>query len=349
MSVSIKTCNQVLDGKDIMIYSLTNENGLKVEICNLGASVLSLITPDRDGKYHDVVLGFEKIESYFENKPFFGATIGRHANRIEDASFEVKGVQYRLAQNDGNNHLHGGNRGFDKVVWEGAILNKEEACVAFHYTSEDMEENYPGRLETRVTYTLSSDNALRIDYFAVSDKDTVVNLTNHSYFNLSGHDSGDIGNHELMINGDCFTIIDDHCIPTGEIISVEGTALDFRTFKTIAKDLNSCEQQIMNGKGYDHNYVLRSRGDLQEKAAEVFDPASGRRLEVYTTKPGIQFYSGNHLEGLDTGKNGAVYKKWSGFCLETQYFPNAMKHKSFPSPILKKEQEYKHTTVYKFL
>ena len=348
MGIWKQNCDEVLDGKAIDIYTLSNETGMRVEICNLGASVISLFTPDRNGKYQDIVLGFQKIESYYKNRPFLGAIIGRHANRIEGASFEISGVCYKLARNDGKNHLHGGNKGFDKVVWNGEIVNNGEESLVFSYISEDMEENYPGRLEVKVTYTLTFNNALRIDYYATSDKDTVVNLTNHSYFNLSGHDAGDIRGHEIMIDADYFTAIDEHCIPTGEICIVDGTAMDFRTMKLVDTGLESQEQQVINGKGYDHNFVLRSKGDLNTKAAEVFDPVSGRRMEVYTTKPGVQFYSGNHLEGSDLGKNGVIYKKWSGLCLETQYFPNAMKHKNFPSCLLKKGEEYKHTTLYKF-
>ncbi|ABR49919.1 Aldose 1-epimerase [Alkaliphilus metalliredigens QYMF] len=349
MDILIEKCNEALDGNTLVIYTLTNEAGMKVKICNLGATIISLFAPDRKGKYQDIVLGFEKIENYYNNTQFLGAIIGRYANRIEGGVIEIGGIEYKLERNDGNNHLHGGYRGFDKVFWSDEAVSKGEKSLVLSYTSEDMEENYPGKLEVKVSYSLTSDNALRIDYYGISNKDTIVNLTNHSYFNLSGHDKGDIGGHELIIDAEYFTPINQECLPTGEIRSVEGTAMDFRNMKIIATGLESDEEQIIMGQGYDHNFVLRSNGDLKKKAAEVHDPVSGRRMEVYTTKPGIQFYSGNHLESSATGKNGVSYKKWSGLCLETQYFPNGMKHKHFPSCILKKGKEYKHTTIYKFL
>lgn len=349
MGISSRRSGKLLDGKEIIIYTLENEKGLKVEISNLGAAILALFVPDGKGGCQDVALGFEQLESYYENKPFLGAVIGRHANRIGGASFELNGIEYPLAQNDGSNHLHGGIKGFHKMIWEGRIVQGEEECLILRYFSRAGEENYPGNLEVEVTYSLTADNGLRIDYSAVSDEDTVVNLTNHCYFNLGGHDSGDILQHQFLIHADYFTPIDDNCLPIGELAPVAGTPLDFRSPRTIAAGLESKEEQIIKGQGYDHNFVLNSKGDLQQKAAEVFDPVSGRGLEVYTTKPGIQFYSGNHLAGADAGKNGAVYSKWSGFCLETQYFPNAMKHKNFPSPILRKGQEYKHTTIYRFI
>ena len=342
----VKRVCKAPDGKEILIFTLVNEVGMRVEICNIGASVLSLYTPDRCGKYEDIVLGYEKLESYFINSKFIGVVIGRHANRIEDAAFELGGIKYELARNEGNNHLHGGCRGFGRVIWDSEDANADR--VTLSYISKDMEEGYPGSLQVKVTYTLTTDNALVIDYYAISDKDTVVNLTNHSYFNLAGHDAGDIGKHQLMIAADYFTPINENGIPTGEIKTVEGTALDFRNMREIGSFLDNEEEQIIKGKGYDHNFVLNSSGDITKKATEVYEPLSGRRMEVYTTKPGIQFYSGNHLEGSDLGKGGAIYKKRSGFCLETQYFPNALKHKHFPSCILKEGVEYRHSTIYKF-
>lgn len=349
MGISSRKSGRFLDGKEIIIYTLENVEELKAEICNLGATVLSLYVPDRNGVCQDVVLGFEQLESYFENKQFFGSIIGRHANRIGDACFELNGIRYELAKNDGSNHLHGGPKGFHKTVWESEILKKDEECLVFRYFSKDGEENYPGNLKVEVTYSLTPDKGLQIDYYAISDADTVVNLTNHCYFNLSGHGSSDILKHEFLIQADYFTPIDQSCLPIGEISSVAGTPMDLRCRKNIINELESGDEQIIKGKGFDHNFVLNSNGNLQQKAAEVFDPVSGRHMEVYTTKPGLQFYSGNHLAGADPGKDGTIYKKWSGFCLETQYFPNAMKCRNFPSPILKKGQEYQHTTIYKFL
>ena len=349
MKISCRRSGKFLDGKEIIIYTLENEKGMKAEILNLGAAVWSLSVPDRDGACRDVVLGYENLESYFENKEFMGVIIGRHANRLQDACFELNGIHYELAKNEGNHHLHGGNKGFHKMIWEGELAGAEKDVLVLRYFSKAGEENYPGGLTVEVAYSLMPDNGLRIDYFAASDEDTVVNLTNHCYFNLSGHDAGDILRHEFLIEADCFTPIDESCLPTGVMAPVEGTPMDFRVGRTIQAGLESSAEQIIKGKGYDHNFVLNSKGDLQQKAAEVFDPVSGRKMEVYTTKPGLQFYSGNHLAGAEMGKDGVSYGKWSGFCLEAQYFPNAMKHKSFPSPILRKGEEYRRTTIYRFL
>lgn len=349
MAITSKLYGKTSDGKEIYLYRLSNSNGMTAEIINYGGIVVSLCVPDRDGKIDDVVLGYEKLEDYENDKFYFGAIIGRHANRIEDSVFEINGREYRLNANEGRNHLHGGLKGFDKVVWDAEIIkNNEGECLQLSYTSADGEENYPGNLQTRVTYTLTSDNALKIDYFAVSDKDTVVNLTNHSYFNLSGHDKGDITEHKIMINADKFTPINKECLPTGEIREVKGTPMDFTVMASIKPGLSSGYEQIVLGNGYDHNYVLNVSGKGIEKAAELYDDKSGRLMEVYTTKPGLQFYSGNFIEDGLKGKGGARYVKRSGLCLETQYFPNAMKHKHFPSPVLRAGQEYRHTTVYKF-
>ncbi len=346
MSMKVARVCNAPDGKEIRVFTLVNASGMRAELCNIGASVLSLYTPDRWGKYEDIVLGYERLESYLDNSKFLGAVIGRHANRIEDAAFELGGIKYELARNEGNNHLHGGYRGFGRAIWDTEIANADS--VTLSYFSKDTEEGYPGSLQVKVIYTLTADNGLRIDYYATSDKDTVVNLTNHSYFNLVGHAAGDISKHQLMIAADAFTPIDENSIPTGEIRAVGDTELDFRNMKEIGNGLGSGEEQIIKGKGYDHNFVLNSSGDITKKAAEVYEPICGRKMEVYTTKPGIQFYSGNHLEGSDVGKGGVIYKKRSGFCLETQYFPNALKHQHFPSCVLKKGEEYRHTTIYKF-
>jgi len=350
MAVSSNLYGNTSEGKEVHIFNISNSNGMTVEIINYGGIVVSLNVPGREGKFDDVVLGYDKLEDYEnKNNAYFGAIIGRHANRIEDSVFELNGKEYRLNANEGRNHLHGGLKGFDKVVWNAEIIkNSDGECLQLSYTSADGEENYPGNLDTKVTYTLTDDNALKIDYFAVSDKDTVVNLTNHSYFNLSGHDKGDITEHKVMINADKFTVINEECLPTGEIREVEGTPMDFTVLTPIKPGLASGYEQIIFGKGYDHNFVLNVSGKSIEKAAEVFDDKSGRLMEVYTTKPGIQFYSGNFLEDGIQGKAGARYGKRSGLCLETQYFPNAMKHKHFPSPILRAGQEYRHTTIYKF-
>lgn len=348
MSIEKSFFGRMQDGTEINLYTLKNKNGMTVGIINYGGIITSIKTADRNGHMDDVVLGYDNLESYLKKGQYFGAIIGRHANRIENAEFEINGKTYHLAQNDGKNHLHGGSRGFDKVVWQADIIDNDGVqALQLKHLSRDGEENYPGNLDVTVTYTLTDDNGIRIDYYAVSDKDTVVNLTNHSYFNLSGHASGDILDHQVMINADRFTAINDECIPTGEIRDVAGTPMDLRTLKTVRDGICTNDEQIAFGHGYDHNWILKVSGDRPEKAAEVYDPRSGRVMEVYTTKPGIQFYSGNSIERI-TGKEGAIYDRRSALCLETQYYPNGTKHKHFPSPFLKAGQDYRYTTIYKF-
>lgn len=336
------------DGSQVDLFTLTNSNGMTVKIINYGGTIVSIEVPDKNGKIDDITLGLNALEEYFKFSSYFGALVGRYANRIEGSEFELNGIVYHLAANDGKNHLHGGNKGFDKVVWQARVIDGEGGqSLQLFYRSPDGEENYPGNLDVKVTYTLTEQNELKIGYYAVSDRDTIVNLTNHAYFNLSGHASGDILNHELKINADRFTVINNEGIPTGEIRDVKDTPMDFSILTPVGARINSPDEQIVWGKGYDHNWILNASGKASEKAAEVFDPKTGRLMEVFTTKPGVQFYSGNFITETP-GKIGAVYKKRSGLCLETQYFPNAMKHKHFPSPILKAGEEYKHTTIYKF-
>ena len=350
MSITKRFYGKTLEGNEVCIFTLSNSNGMVSEITNYGGIIVSVFVPDKRGNFDDIVLGYDKLDGYLKQGPYFGAIIGRHANRIEDARFEINGIEYHVNKNDGKNHLHGGLKGFDKVVWNAEIIKQEHnECLQLTYRSKDGEENYPGNAQVKVIYNLTEDNALKIDYFAVSDKDTVINLTNHSYFNLSGHAAGNILNHELMINADKFTVINDECIPTGEIRDVNGTPMDFTVLTPIVPGLSSNYEQIICGNGYDHNWVLKVSGKSAEKAAELFDTHSGRLIEVYTTKPGLQFYSGNFLDGTQIGKDGAVYGKGSGVCLETQFFPNALKHKHFPSPILKAGQQYYYTTILKFL
>ncbi|HZG88037.1 aldose epimerase family protein [Paenibacillus sp.] len=350
MSIAVQPFGTTPEDRPIRLFTLTNASGMSADISDLGGVIVALRAPDRNGKLEDITLGYETAERYLEKGPYFGALIGRHANRIEGASFELNGVEYNLAKNDGGNHLHGGLRGFDKVVWDADIVPAAGGGEALRlaYVSPDGEEGYPGTLRTTVLYTLTDDNELRIDYEAVSDQDTVVNLTNHAYFNLAGHAAGDIGGHELMIDADRFTPINAECVPTGEVRGVAGTPMDFRRLTPIGPGFASGDEQIANGGGYDHNWVLNAGGGRLAKAAEVYEPTTGRVMEVFTTKPGIQFYSGNFLGGSDIGKGGAVYGKRSGLCLETQYFPNALKHKHFPSPILRAGETYRHTTTYKF-
>lgn len=338
------------EGCAVHIFYLENTKGMRVSIINYGGRVVSIKVPDRIGNEGDVALGYDNIESYINDKgTYFGAIVGRHANRLEGAAFSLNGQEYKLAKNDGNNHLHGGIKGFDSVIWDAEIEKKNgQEQLLLTYRSPDGEEGYPGNLEVRVVYSVTEDNELRIDYSAVCDKDTVVNLTNHTYFNLAGHSAGSILNHQLMINGDSFTVIDDQCIPTGEIRKVYGTPMDFTTLKPIGWDFTSDDEQLECGKGYDHNWVLNAKGRTPEKAAELYEPGSGRIMEVYTTMPGMQFYSGNFLGSSLTGKENAEYGNRDGLCLETQYFPNSMRHPEFPSPVLKAGRKYKHTTIYKF-
>jgi aldose 1-epimerase len=349
MGITREFYGKTLDGRDVDIFTLTNSNGMVAKISNFGGVVVSLIVEDKTGKFDDVVLGYDKLDGYLKKGPFFGAIIGRHANRIENADFEINGQVYNLTKNEGENQLHGGIIGFDKVLWKAEILRKgQEECLQLCYTSKDGEEGYPGNVDVKVMYTVTDDNALKIDYYAVSDKDTVVNLTNHSYFNLSGHASGNILKHQVMINADNFTVNDKNSIPTGEIRAVKGTPMDFTELKTIESGIFSEDEQLVFGNGYDHNWILNVSGKKPEKAAGVFDALSGRVMEVYTTKPGVQLYTGNYVDESEYCKDGARYHKNSGLCLETQYFPNALKHKHFPSPILKAGEQYKHTTIYKF-
>lgn len=335
------------DGLEVSLFTLENKNGMKAEITNYGGIIVSLHVADKEGKLEDVVLGCDSLDDYMKTSAFFGAIIGRHANRIENAQFTLNGKEYKLLKNDGNNHLHGGAKGFDKVVWE--VQESSRDMLKLFYRSRDGEGGYPGNLDVTVTYTLTQDNELSMDYHAKSDQDTIINLTNHSYFNLTGHASGSIMNHELKIYADQFTVNSEECIPTGEILDVSGTLMDFREFKPLKPGLMSQDKSILWFSGYDHNFVLRSTDKKPALCAEAYDPASGRRMQVFTTKPGIQLYTGNNLEPSINGKGGVRYEKWGGFCLETQFFPNAMKHKHFPSPILKAGEIYHHTTVYKFL
>lgn len=349
MSIEKRSFGRTAEGKEATIFTLKNGKGMEAEITNFGGIVVSIKVPDNKNSLADVALGYDNLESYMAKGPYFGATVGRFANRIENGCFEINGVQYKVAQNDGNNHLHGGITGFDKVLWDAETINASDSdSLKLSYLSRDGEEGYPGNLKVTVTYTLTKDNALEIHYEAETDKDTVINLTNHSYFNLSGQDSGNILDHRVMINADKFTVNDAFSIPTGEIREVKGTPMDFTELTEVGRNINSDYEQIKFGNGYDHNFVLNTWGKVSETAAEVYDDKSGRVMEVYTTKPGVQLYTGNFLDNSDIGKGGISYGKRSGLCLETQYFPNSTKHKHFQSPILKAGEKYDHTTIYKF-
>lgn len=347
--MSIKKNFGIVNGKQVYLFTIKNSKGMVAEITNYGATIVSLMVKDNNGNLNDVVLGYDKLDDYLKYKNFFGATVGRVANRIENSSFELNGIEYKVAKNEGENHLHGGIVGFDKVVWEEKVQVEEASdSIEFSYLSIDGEEGYPGNLNVRVIFTVTEDNELKIEYFAISDKDTLVNLTNHSYFNLAGQGSGDVLRHKIMINADKFTVNDKYSIPTGEIAEVNNTPMDFRKLTYIGDNISSDYEQILFGSGFDHNWVINNGGKKLEKAAEVYHEESGRVMEVYTTKPGIQFYCANFLTGQEPGKGGTTYNKNNAFCLETQYFPNAIKHLNFHSPILKANEKYEHCTIYKF-
>ena len=327
-------------GKDT--FTLTNANGMEVRAISYGGIITSIRVPDRNGRFDDVVLGYETADAYVKNNsPFFGAIIGRYGNRIAKGSFALDGNTYTLAKNNGPNHLHGGIKGFDKVVWQAEeFKNNEGSGVIFRYTSADGEEGYPGTLTARVTYTLNDKNELIVDYFATSDKATPVNMTEHSYFNLAGV-TGDVLGHELTIDADRYTPVDETLIPTGTLASVEGTPFDFRKPVPIGSRIAQDDEQLRRGRGYDHNFVINRRNDALVHAAHVYEPATGRVLDVSTTEPGMQFYTGNFLDGSITGKYGRVYRQRYGFCLETQHFPDSPNQAQFPSTILRPGAEYR--------
>lgn len=349
MKIEKHAFGKTADGTPVELYTLTNANGLEAKITNYGGIVVSLLVPDRDGKPGDVVLGYETLEEYIENNPYFGTLVGRYGNRIARGKFTLEGIEYTLAQNDGENHLHGGLKGFDKVVWKAdAVRSKNSVGLKLTYLSKDGEEGYPGNLSVTVVYTLTNDNELKIEYTAVTDKVTIVNLTHHGYFNLAGAGLGDILGHELMIKADRFTPVDKGLIPTGELRSVKGTPMDFTRAVAIGARIDQAAEQLVLGGGYDHNWVLNNGDGSLALAARVYEPTTGRVMEVYTTEPGIQFYSGNFLDGSITGKGGKVYGYRYGFCLETQHFPDSPNKPDFPSTVLKPGETYTTTTIYTF-
>ena len=346
MSANEEPFGQTPDGRQVVLYTLTNPNGLRARITNYGAILVSLEVPDRKGELADITLGFDSLEGYIKGPPYhpyFGATVGRYANRIGKAQFTLDGVLYKLATNNGENHLHGGIKGFDKVVWkpEDVKAESQKAWVKMSYISEDGEEGYPGNMACTVTYTLTEDNELNISYEAETDKKTIVNLTNHSYFNLAGQGTGDILGHELTLNAAKYTPVDEGLIPTGEIRSVTDSPMDFTSSMSIGSRINQVDG------GYDHNYVLNSGGTLA-LCAEAYEPTSGRVMAIHTTEPGVQFYTGNFLDGTLTGKGGKMYNKHYAFCLETQHFPDSPNKSDFPTVVLLPGQKYTSETVYKF-
>ena len=341
------------DGQVAELYTLTNVHGIEVKLTNYGGIITAIKTPDRSGHFDDIVLGYDSLSGYLRSTPYFGAIVGRYGNRIAGGRFTLDGTTYKLAVNNGPNSLHGGLRGFDKVIWDATpFRNASGAGFTLDYTSKDMEEGYPGTLRTRVTYTLTDDDKLIVDYQATTDKPTPINLTQHSYWNLAGDGTRDILGHELTLNADSMTPVDSTLIPTGEITSVAGTPFDFRTSTAIGARIDQKDnQQIRFGGGYDHNFVLNRGGaaaDALVHAARVVEPTTGRTLDVSTTEPGIQFYSGNFLDGSITGKAGHVYRHRYGLALETQHYPDSPNHPNFPSTILRPGQTYRSRTVFQF-
>jgi len=333
-----------VDGKQVFQYTLTNENGMMVKILNYGGIVTHLFVPDKKGRLADVVLGYDSLKGYLEDTPYFGAIVGRYGNRIAGGKFKIDDQEYQLPLNDGANCLHGGIKGFDKVVWDADdFIYPDSAGVLLSYTSKDGEEGFPGNLETKVSYTLTNENELKIEYFATTDKTTIANLTHHSYFNLKGQGEGNVLEHQMQIIADQFVPVDQTLIPTGELEEVKNSAMDFTSPYTIG------ERIAQVAGGYDHTWVLNNYDKKNiHLAARVSEPQSGRVMEVYTDQPGIQFYSGNFLDGSITGKQGKVYNKQYGFCLETQHFPDSPNQPNFHSVLLKPGEQYKTTTIYKF-
>jgi aldose 1-epimerase len=337
------------DGKEVYEYTLKNENGMTAKIINYGAIVVSLETPDRNGKFADVVLGYDSLAGYIGDKTFQGSIVGRYGNRIAKGKFTLDGKEYQLSINDGENHLHGGTTGFNKVLWTAEpIESATDPALKLTYVSKDGEEGYPGNVTLSVTYTITKDNELRIDYSGTTDKPTILNPTHHSYFNLSGDPTKTILDEELMINADKTTEVVPGLITTGKFLNVAGTPMDFRKLTKIGAHINDNDAQLKLGPGYDHNWVLNNYNKQLQKAVELYDSTSGRFMEIYTDQPGMQFYSGNFLDGTIKGKKGIVYNYRTGLCLEAQLFPDSPNKSNFPSATLKPGETYKQTTIYKF-
>jgi len=343
-SISSQPFGKTPEGESVDLYTLTNTQGASAAISNYGGVVVSLKVPDRNGAMGDVVLGFDKLDGYTRPGPHFGAIIGRYANRIAKGKFTLDGMEYTLAKNNGDNSLHGGIRGFDKQLW----IAKEapNRALELNYVSKDGEEGFPGNLAVTVTYTLTDNNELQIDYSATTDKTTVINLTNHSYFNLAGEGQGDVLSHQVTIYANRFTPVDPTLIPIGQLMSVAGTPFDFRQAHAIGERINAADEQLKFGKGYDHNFVLNTGGAALDIVARITEPKSGRIMDVLTTEPGLQFYTANTLKV--TGKGGKVYGPHSAFCMETQHFPDSPNQPDFPSVVLKPGGRLKSTTVYRF-
>jgi aldose 1-epimerase len=348
-NITVNSFGKLPDGTAVSLYTLTNANGMTMTVMNYGGIITSLKAPDKNGVFEDVVLGYDSLAGYLKSSPYFGALIGRYGNRIAKGKFSLDGKEYTLAQNNNVNNLHGGPKGFDTRFWNIKEHDVDNgAALILSYVSKDMEEGFPGNLTVDVIYHLTDSNELKIDYKATTDKKTIVNLTQHSYFNLSGNTKTDILSHELMMNADQFVPVDETLIPTGKLKSVSETPFDFKTPTAIGSRIDKKDQQLRFGGGYDHCWVLNTKGDISKVAATVHDPSTGRVMSVYTTEPGLQFYSGNFLDGSITGKYNVVYKHRYGFCLETEHFPDSPNQKDFPSVVLNPGQEYRTQTVYSF-
>lgn len=349
MKLTQKSFGKTSQGEEVTLYTLANSNGMKVSFTDYGANIVNILVPDTKGNVADIALGFENITGFEENGPYFGSFIGRHANRISGAKFELNGKVYELDKNDGKNNLHSGYTGYNKCMYETEVYEEEDiTSIEFSRLSPHMEQGFPGNLDISVTYSLTETNELVIEYYAVSDRDTIVNLTNHTYFNLAGHNSGNILDHKVWIKANQFTPTSNDLIPTGELRDVAGTPLDFRTMKKIGQDIDADYEPLKIAGGYDHNFVLDINGSEVEKVAEVIEETSGRKMEIYTDMPGMQMYTGNMIQPVKNGKDGATYGKRTGVCFETQYFPDSANIPSFPSIVLKAGKEYDSVTIYKF-
>ncbi len=348
MNIEKKLFGEV-DSNTVSLYTIYSEN-VEVQITNFGGIITSIKVPDKTGKKSNVILGFDNLNGYLSGHPYFGAIIGRYANRIAEGQFSLNNNPYKLTLNNGPNHLHGGQKGFDKVVWDEArqFVTDITAGISLQYLSKNMEENYPGNLNVQVTYTLNNKNELKIDYRGATDETTIINLTNHIYFNLKNGGSDLILNHELLINADKFTPVNETLIPTCDILNVENTPFDFRKLKKIGRDIEANDAQLKIANGYDHNFVLNKKDNYLSMACLVNEFTSGRGMEVWTTEPGVQFYTGNYLDGTITGKNNNIYNFRNGFCLETQHFPNSPNCPDFPSVVLEPGVDFVSTTIYKF-
>lgn len=345
MAVTKERFGKTTDGSEVSLYTIKNSNGFVASVTDFGAILVKLLVPDKTGKTADVVLGFDDVKGYLTNGSFFGATVGPSANRIDNAGFTIDGEEYRLAANDGTNNLHSDyEKGYHKRIWD---VRLNDNSVTFLLEDADGTMGFPGNKNVQVTYTVTDENELKIDYEVTSDKKTVINMTNHSYFNLGGHASGNIESHRLYINASHYTPVFERLIPTGELKAVEGTPFDFRTLKTVGADIEADDIQLKYGKGYDHNFALDNFAGKLQKAATVEEPVTGRKMDVYTDQPGVQFYAGNCIAPV-TGKEGAVYGRRSGLCLETQCFPDAVNQAGFQNVIFGPERPYRTTTIYKF-